>query len=220
MQCVYFLVFFSQKSDVFDFLPKHKSDYFRSTQFTQIDAKNQIDTMTSEDWTTVLGAELGRGTHAVVYAVRDGKIAVTEYGFNMYVVMLQQLYNWQIDWDFMLVYLPSARIRLCDIKPAVSFELMPLRSCYSLIEGWLFSPVVRDMHRLHHNRPCLDTLTQLTPWLLRVHTQAARRLFEPARQALLARLHDADLVEHVLNVLESQLIDAIARRCCPSLKSR
>jgi hypothetical protein len=96
-------------------------------------------------------------------------IFVTKYGFNMYAVMLQQLYNWQIDWDFMLVYLPSARIRLSDIKPAVYCDPLPLRSCYSLIEGWLFSPVVSDMHRLHHNQPCLDTLTQLTPWLLRVH---------------------------------------------------
>ena len=141
----------------------------------------------------------------------------TEYGFNMYAVMLQQLYNWQIDWDFMDVYLPSARIRLCDIKPACTavYLQLPLRSCYSLMQGWLFSPVVRDMHRLHHNQPCLDTLTQLTPWLLRVRVEAARRLFEPARQALLPRLRDALLVEHVLDVLESQLIDAIARSCFP-----
>jgi hypothetical protein len=143
-------------------------------------------------------------------------IFATECGFNRYAVMLQQLYNWQIDWDFMDVYLPSARIRLRHIKWAVSFlDCMPLPSCYSLMHGWLFSPVVRDMHRLHHNGPCLDTLTQLTPWLLRVRVEAARRLFEPARQALLPRLHDALLVEHVLDVLESQLIDAIARSCFP-----
>ena len=141
-------------------------------------------------------------------------IFATEYGFNMYAVMLQQLYNWQIDWDFMHVYLPWARFRGNDMESAVYLQL-PLRSCYSLMHGWLFSPVVRDMHRLHHNQPCLDTLTQLTPWLLRVRVEAARRLFEPARQALLPRLHDADLVEHVLDVLESQLIDAIARRCFP-----
>jgi hypothetical protein len=143
-------------------------------------------------------------------------IFATECGFNMYAVMLQQLYNWQIDWDFMDVYLPSARIRFLEIKLAVSFlDCMDLPSCYSLMEGWLFSPVVRDMHRLHHNQPCLDTLTQLTPWLLRVRVEAARRLFEPARQALLPRLRDALLVEHVLDVLESQLIDAIARSCFP-----
>jgi hypothetical protein len=144
-------------------------------------------------------------------------IFATECGFNMYALMLQQLYNWQIDWDFMDVYLPSASIRCCDIKYACTavYIKQHLRRFYILIVGWLFSPVVRDMHRLHHNQPCLDTLTQLTPWLLRVHVQAARRLFEPARQALLPRLHDADLVEHVLDVLESQLIDAIARRCCP-----
>jgi hypothetical protein len=143
-------------------------------------------------------------------------IFATECGFNMYALMLQQLYNWQIDWDFIDEYLPSARIRLRNIKWAVFFlDCLPLPSCYSLMEGWLFSPVVRDMHRLHHNGPCLDTLTQLTPWLLRVRVEAARRLFEPARQALLPRLHDALLVEHMLDVLESQLIDAIARSCFP-----
>jgi hypothetical protein len=43
-----------------------------------------------------------------------------------------------------------------SIKLAVSFlDCLPLRSCYSLMEGWLFSPVVRDMHRLHHNQPVL-----------------------------------------------------------------
>jgi hypothetical protein len=147
---------------------------------------------------------------------------LTEHGFNMYAVLLQQLYNWQIDWRFMRASLPWAYILPDHIQRAVCCPQEPLLPYYSLDNGYLSPKVVRDAQRLGHRRPRgIHTEMRLTPWLLRVHVAAARRLFEAARQALLPRLHDADLVDHVLGGFESQLIDAIARRCFPvPLKDR
>jgi hypothetical protein len=46
---------------------------------------------------------------------------LTPHGINTYVVLLQQLYNWHIDWDFMDTSLPWAGIVTMHIEDAVWF---------------------------------------------------------------------------------------------------
>jgi hypothetical protein len=173
---------------------------------------------------------------------------LTEYGFNTYVVMLQQLYNWQIDWDFMNTSLPWANVVCAHIGHALWYCLTHEHppSCSSLfrerdfwrqtvyavpdgswvapesapraccVDGRFFAQycAVRHMQLLHHGRVpiALDTQCTVTPWLLRLHVAAARRLIGPACQLLLARLNDKDLVEHVLGDLKRVLMDDIWRR--------
>ena len=174
---------------------------------------------------------------------------LTAFGVNTYVVMLQQLHNWHIDWDFMDTSLPWANVVCVHIAhalwycqthahPMSSFmmnvfrhgdvlgrpphavpdhswatpEPAPRASC-----GCLGSYcAVRHMQLLHHGRVpyALDTLS-ITPWLLRLHTAAARRLDRPATRALLARLHDPDLVKHVLRFWNRMLVDDMWRRSYP-----
>jgi hypothetical protein len=189
-------------------------------------------------------------------------IFLTEYGLNTYVVMLQQLFNWQIDWDFMTTSLPWADITCAHVDHALWYctthehppSFLSLfreqsylsETVYPVPEGSWAAPVaaphgccvhgrfcavlaalhggcvhgvcaVRHMQLLHHGRVpvTLDTLCSVTPWLLRLHTEATRRLLEPARDALRARLHDEDLVAHVLGVYKRLLMDAIWRRAYP-----
>jgi hypothetical protein len=46
-------------------------------------------------------------------------ILLTKHGINTYVLLLQHLYNWNIDWDFMRIYLPYASIR-ADVSPTTN----------------------------------------------------------------------------------------------------
>jgi len=44
----------------------------------------------------------------------------TTSGYNMYVLMLQQLYNWHVDWDFMRVWCPFHAIGSACIGSALA----------------------------------------------------------------------------------------------------
>ncbi len=180
---------------------------------------------------------------------------LTAYGVNTYVVMLQQLYNWHVDWDFMDTALPWAHVVCVHIAHALWYcrthahppaylslfrEASALsQTVYPVPDGSWATPepapracfvlpgsfcAVRHMQLLHHGRvpialtlcqPCIGLYSPFTPWLLRLHIAAARRLIGPACRVLLARLHDQDLVEHVLGVLKRVLIDDIWRRVYP-----
>ena len=55
---------------------------------------------------------------------------LTPHGINTYVVLLQQLYSWHIDWDFMETSLPWADVGTMHIAHAVWFVQTHEQVCY------------------------------------------------------------------------------------------
>jgi hypothetical protein len=55
-------------------------------------------------------------------------VVFTSSGYNMYALMLQQLYNWKVDWDFMCVWCPFHVIGGAYIRSAMVEARMRIQS--------------------------------------------------------------------------------------------